>query len=197
MGGIVMMLAGAAVYYRTRLQPTIAQSSTEAEFTNMVDAGKAAVYLRWILEEIGIIMKAPTPILADNQGAVKLANAHQPTRRTRHVEMKHFIILQWTDDKFIDFVHTSTDENYSDSLSKPTGRTKFYEHTDVFMGRRKPAYTWYIDHSNTKAHIINYVSVSTYRSNPLISLLQSTHSLHGLDSVSVGKCRRKTCVTME
>jgi hypothetical protein len=53
------------------------------------------------------------------------------------------------------------------------------------------------DHSNTKAHIINYVSISTYRSTPLISLLQSTHSLHGLDSVSVGKCRRKTGVTME
>jgi hypothetical protein len=71
MGGIVMMLAGAAVYYRTRLQPTIAQSSTEAEFTNMADAGKAALYLRWILEEIDIIMDAPTPILADNQGAVR------------------------------------------------------------------------------------------------------------------------------
>jgi hypothetical protein len=142
-------------------------------------------------------MDSPTPILADNQGAVRLANAHQPTRRTRHVEMKHFIILQWTDDKFIDFVDTSIDENYSDSLSKPTGRTKFYEHTDVFMGRRKPAYTLYIDHSNTEAHIINYVSISTYRSNPLISLLQSTHPLHGLDSVSVGKCRHKTRVTME
>jgi hypothetical protein len=87
--------------------------------------------------------------------------------------MKHFIILQWTGDKFIDFVDTLTDENYSDSLSKPTGRTKFYEHTDFFMGRRKPAYTSYTDHSNTKAHIINCVSVSTYRSNPLILLLQS------------------------
>jgi hypothetical protein len=69
--------------------------------------------------------------LADNQGEVHgFANAHQPTRQTRHVEMKHFIILQWTDDKFIDFVNTLTDENCSDSLSKPTGRTKFYKHTD-------------------------------------------------------------------
>jgi hypothetical protein len=67
------------------------------------------------------------------------------------------------------------------------------------MGRRTPAYTTYIDHSKAKAHIINYVSVSTYRSNPLISLLQSKskHCSDGLDSVSVGKCRRKTRVTME
>jgi hypothetical protein len=30
----------------------------------MVDAGKAALYLRWILEEIGIIMDKPTPIFS-------------------------------------------------------------------------------------------------------------------------------------
>jgi hypothetical protein len=45
MGGIVMMLAGAAVYYRTRLQTTIAQSSTEAGFTNMADAGVKHPYI--------------------------------------------------------------------------------------------------------------------------------------------------------
>ena len=35
--GEIMMFAGAAVYNRMWLQPSIAQSSTEAEFTNMVD----------------------------------------------------------------------------------------------------------------------------------------------------------------
>ena len=77
-----MMLAGAAVYYQTRLQPTVAQSSTEAEFTNMADAGKAALYLKWILEELGIIIDNPTPIHADNQGAIRKVSAQQPTRRT-------------------------------------------------------------------------------------------------------------------
>ena len=45
-----MMLAGAAVYYCTPLQPTVALSSTEADFFNMSDASKAALYMRWILE---------------------------------------------------------------------------------------------------------------------------------------------------
>jgi hypothetical protein len=112
--------------------------STEAEFTNMVGAGKAASYLRWILEEIGIIMDKPTPILiADIQGADRLANAHQPRRRTRHAEMEHFIVLQWTNDKFIDSADISADENYSNSLSKSNRdliRTQFYERTDVYMG---------------------------------------------------------------
>ena len=180
-----MMLAGAAVYYQTRLQPTIAQSSTEAEFTNMADAGQAALYLKWILEELGIIMFSATPIHADNQGAIRLANSQQPTRRTRHVEMKHFVILQWTDDKFINFIDTKTDENYSDSLSKPTARTKFYEHTDIFMGRRRPAYTDSITrpHSHSHKGIVHFLSLSTYRTNPIISLLQANF-LDGFDSAS-------------
>jgi hypothetical protein len=116
----------------------IAKSSTEAEFTNMADAGKVALYLRYILEEIGIIMDKPTPNLADNQGAVRLANAHQPTRRMRHVEMKHFIILQWTDDKFIDFVDTSTDEKYSEFSEQANRKDKILREGENENGHIHP-----------------------------------------------------------
>ena len=58
----------------------------------MADARKAALYLKWILEELGIIMLSATPIHVDNQGVIRLANSQQPTLRTRHVEMKHFVI---------------------------------------------------------------------------------------------------------
>jgi hypothetical protein len=116
----------------------IAKSSTEAEFTNMADAGKVALYLRYILEEIGIIMDKPTPNLADNQGAVRLANAHQPTRRMRHVEMKHFIIVQWTDDKFIDFVDTSTDEKYSEFSEQANRKDKILQEGENENGHIHP-----------------------------------------------------------
>ena len=69
MGGIIFFLAGGAIYYRSHLQPPVAQSSTEAEFCNMTDAGKVALYLRSILEEIGIDQILPTEILADNCGS--------------------------------------------------------------------------------------------------------------------------------
>jgi hypothetical protein len=51
-GGIVFFYAGGAVYYRSRIHPTVAQSSTEAELAFMTDAGKAALDLRSILEEL-------------------------------------------------------------------------------------------------------------------------------------------------
>ena len=140
MGGVVFMLAGGAVYYRSRLHPTIALSSTESEFASMVDAGKAALYLRSILEEIGIKQIHPTPILIDNQGAQLMANAQRPTRRTRHVECNQFVILEWTENEQITYEPCKSEHNISDSLSKPTARIKHYIHHDIMMGRRQPDY---------------------------------------------------------
>ena len=90
MGGVVLMLAGEAIYYRTNIQPTIALLSTEAEFMTMANADKATLYIRWILTELqqevdtttpikttendGIPRNIldPTTIKADNTGPVKL-----------------------------------------------------------------------------------------------------------------------------
>ena len=55
--------------------------------------------------------------------------------------MKHFVILQWIDNKFINFVKTKTQNQATDSLYKPMDQTKFYEHMDVLMGQRKPKFT--------------------------------------------------------
>jgi hypothetical protein len=66
------------MYYRSRIHPTVAQSSTEAELAFMTDAGKAALYLRSILEELHLEQLTPTKIAVDNRGARQLTNAQQP-----------------------------------------------------------------------------------------------------------------------
>ena len=79
MVGVVMMLVGATVYCCTQLQSTIAPSPTEVEFVNMADAGKAALYIRQVLEELELIQKDLTPICANNHGAIHMANAKKLT----------------------------------------------------------------------------------------------------------------------
>jgi hypothetical protein len=149
-GGIVFLYAGGAVYYRCRYLPTIALSSTEAEFASMADAGKAAIYLRSLLEDMGFIQEHPTEIQADNRGAMQMATAQQPTRRTRHIDIKQFVILQWTEEDLLSYTDCPSALLMADSMTKQTGRTKFYQHMDVIMGRRKPKF----------APMINSVSFS-------------------------------------
>jgi hypothetical protein len=78
--GIVFLCAGGAVCYKCRCLPTVALSSTEAEFASMADAGKAALCLRSLLSDMGFVQELPTEIQADNHGALQMATAQQPTR---------------------------------------------------------------------------------------------------------------------
>lgn len=67
-----------------------------------------------------------------------MANARQPTRRTRHVEIKHFALLDWVDRDLVILKYVDTTENCADPLTKPTGKNVFYRHFDVLMGRKQP-----------------------------------------------------------
>ena len=93
--GICIKLAGGTILYKTQYQSTIALSTTEAEFTAACKAGKYILYLRSIMQEIGMEQTDATILYEDNQGALLMANAQRPTSRTCHMDVKHFVIQQW------------------------------------------------------------------------------------------------------
>ena len=140
----------------------------------MADADRAALYIRWILEEIGLIQVDPIPICADNQGVIHMNNAQKPTRRTRHVEIKNFIILQWTEDNYINFMETPTGNMHSNSLSKVNDRTKFYEHMYVLMGQKNSNIQIL---SNPKLFII-FVQQVISNTHLLINLFMTWSQIH-------------------
>jgi deoxyuridine 5'-triphosphate nucleotidohydrolase len=138
--GIVIRIAGGTILYKTRFQDTVALSSTEAEFTAAAEAGKYILYVRSILNEIGIPQDEATILYEDNQGALLMANAQQPTKRTRHMDIKTFILQQWVEEDLIRLKRIATSDNYSDILTKATGRTLFYRHMNFIFGKIRPTY---------------------------------------------------------
>lgn len=138
--GFVMYLAGGAVHYKSKYQNIIAHSSTESEFIAAVDAAKTALHLRSILSDIGADQRHATMIYEDNTGALLMANAKQPTRRTRHIDVKNFSIQDWVEEDLIILEQIATTNNSADHFTKPLARTLFYKHSDVIMGRIPPDY---------------------------------------------------------
>jgi hypothetical protein len=80
--GFVRKMAGGCIYYKSKFQPTITLSLTEAEFVAATEAGKAILYVKTMLEEIGIEQKFTTTLYIDNNGALNMANQQQPTHNT-------------------------------------------------------------------------------------------------------------------
>mmetsp|Transcript_10383 Transcript_10383/g.14952 ORF Transcript_10383/g.14952 Transcript_10383/m.14952 type:complete len:1434 (-) Transcript_10383:2326-6627(-) len=138
--GVVLIFAGGAVGYRCKYQDVIAHSSTEAEFTAACDAGKMILFFRSLLDDLGIEQKHATVLYEDNNGALMMANAQQPTRRTRHMDIKKFALLDWVEQDLMILQSVKTAENAADGMTKPLGRQLFYRHADTIMGRRVPQY---------------------------------------------------------
>ena len=76
----------------------------------------------------------------DNNGALNMANQQQPTKRTRHIDIKQFVIQEWVERDLIFLRRITTTDNYADAFTKTLGRTLHYRHFDYIMGRIRPAY---------------------------------------------------------
>ena len=138
--GINIKIAGGSIYYKTKFQSTVALSSTEAEFIAACEAAKVILYVRSILDDMGVHQNSATTLYEDNQGALLMANAGQPTKRTRHMETKHFAIQHWVDTDLLTLHRISTSDNESDAMTKNLPRTLFYRHVDYIMGKVIPDY---------------------------------------------------------
>ena len=86
------MLAEGGIVYKTKFQSGVSLSSTEAEFTAAAEAGKMALYLRSILKKLGFPQYIPMIIYEDNIGTLFMATVDQPTKCTRHVDTKLFVL---------------------------------------------------------------------------------------------------------
>ena len=48
-----------------------------------------------------------------------MANARQPTIRTRHMDIKHFAIQEWVEEDLIVLEQIASENNSADSMTKP------------------------------------------------------------------------------
>ena len=140
--GIALRMAGGTILYCTKFQEVVAMSSTEAEFIAAAEAGKQILYIRSILEEISVPQHEATTLYEDNQGALLMANAQKPTKRTKHMDTRHFALQDWVNRDLLTLKHITTQDNYADAMTKALSTTLFYRHMDFIQGRVIPAYAY-------------------------------------------------------
>ena len=167
--GMIIIMSGAAVIYKTKYQRAVALSSTEAEFVSAADAGKQLLYVRSILHDLGLSTDGPTDLFVDNTGAIFMIQAQAPTKRTRHVDIKYFALLQWSESHQLQALPIKTDQNISDSMTKATGRIKFHPHADLYMGRIAPSY---VTHTHPHLHPV-FLHATTATDRPFSALIHT------------------------
>ena len=139
-GGVCMRLAGGTIAYKTKFQPTVAGSSTEAEFMAAYDAGKMILFVRGILWDLGIPQEAATLLYEDNDACTAMANAQKPTPRTCHIDIKYFSLCNWVERDLMLLERIDTKINMSDHFTRNLSKALFHHHVDFILGHIPPPY---------------------------------------------------------
>ncbi|KAG8988148.1 hypothetical protein FRB90_002943, partial [Tulasnella sp. 427] len=122
--GYLFNINGTAISWSTRKQPTVATSSTEAEYMSECAAAREAVWLRRALTELGFTPQGPTEIFADNQGAIALTKNPEFHNRTKHIDVQHHYVRELVEDKKVVFTYINTKKQVADVLTKALVREK-------------------------------------------------------------------------
>jgi len=120
------------VSWSNKKQPTIALSSTKAEYRSATIAACEVVWLQKLLSNLGQLVDAPIAIYCDNINSILLANNPVYHARTKHIEVHYHFIREKVLAKEIDLIHVSTKDQVVDIFTKALGTDKLKKFKKMF-----------------------------------------------------------------
>ena len=123
--GFVIFVDNKLVHYRSKTEPYVTTSSTEAEFVALSLTIQEISWILGILEQLGAKAQIAV-IFCDNQGAIKIATNQSSTGRTKHINIR----LQYAKQEILtgrmELRYVQSSDNLADVFTKPLGRIAFH-----------------------------------------------------------------------
>ncbi|KAJ0392180.1 hypothetical protein P43SY_011887 [Pythium insidiosum] len=119
--GVIIMLGGGPVVYRSKRQATISLSSAEAEYM----ATQEVVWLRHLLVEMGVKIDKPSVINLDSKSAMSIATNHGYTPRAKHIDLRAHFVRDHVADATIALEYVPSELQIADGLTKPVPTPRF------------------------------------------------------------------------
>ncbi|KAL0416181.1 UNVERIFIED_CONTAM: Retrovirus-related Pol polyprotein from transposon RE1, partial [Sesamum latifolium] len=116
--GYCIFLGDALIYWKTKKQTTVAQSTVEAEYRSL---GTIACKLQWIsflLQDFGLAVATPIPLYCDNQTATHIVANPVFHERTKHLEIDCHLVRDHYKAGFLLPCYTSSKLRLVDMFTK-------------------------------------------------------------------------------
>ncbi|GKB22482.1 hypothetical protein Tco_0861883, partial [Tanacetum coccineum] len=88
-----------------------------AEYMALTEAVKEAIWLKGLLEELGIKLNT-VAVNCDNQGVIHISRNHVFHERTKHINVRYHFIREVLEAKTVKVLKVSTEHNDADALTK-------------------------------------------------------------------------------
>jgi len=115
--GYVFTLGSAAVSWISRLQKTVALSTTEAEYVAITEASKEMIWLQSFMKELGKGQENGK-LHSDSMSVIHLAKNAAFHSRTKHIQLRYHFIRSLLEDGALTLEKIHTSENPADMFTK-------------------------------------------------------------------------------
>jgi hypothetical protein len=133
--GYVIYFCGAPVAWKSKSGRTVTLSSTEAEYFGISECAKELIFLKHVIESMGIKVKLPIIIKTDNVGAIYLANNYTTSQRTKHIDVRVHFVRQYIEDGIFKIEFVNSEENDADIFTKNTSEETFQTQSKKIVDR--------------------------------------------------------------
>jgi hypothetical protein len=133
--GYVFLIAGAAVTWFSKNQPTVALSSTEAEYKALSDAVKEVLWIKMFIKELGLEGLNDVTINQDNLSTIAIAKNPIGHARMKHVDVTYHFLRDHVEKQDVKLVYCPTEDMVADVLTKALATREFRKFIQL-MGLR-------------------------------------------------------------
>jgi hypothetical protein len=126
--GYILYFCGAPIAWKSKAGKSVTLSSTEAEYVASSEIAKEAIFVKNILDSIGIKINLPIHIRVDNVGAIYLANNYATGQRTKHIDIRAHFLREYIESGVLKVVFIRSEDNDADILTKNTPEELFHSH---------------------------------------------------------------------
>jgi hypothetical protein len=131
--GMVFMMNGGPVCWKSKQQDTVATSTCEAELIAANVGAREALWFRKLLPELGVDLQGPIVVKGDNECCITLTKHPVLSAKSKHIRQKHFFAREVSDLNEVKFSYVHTSLNLADILTKACAPNVFRKLRDMIM----------------------------------------------------------------
>ena len=126
--GFCIYIGDNLISWKARAQKSVTLSSTEAEYVAVSEVCAEIIFIKYLLEFVGVNVKYPITVMCDNVGAIFLSNNAKNSNRTKHVDIRAHFVRQYVEDGIIKVNFVRSADNEADTFTKNVSGKIFRKH---------------------------------------------------------------------
>ena len=110
------------------------KETPEADYVVMSEIMKEVLLLGQVQAVImPALESSPVEIVDENPGVIKMANNSHSSKRTRHIDVKHYLIRNAMDEGKFFVTYVKTEGQHAGVLKKPLDRSMLEKYVDALI----------------------------------------------------------------